>query len=162
MKAPAWMSEAQARLWSEAAAEVGGEWTAERLADLEQYACKRAIWLEAETDIAQNGAVLILRTDKGEVKGCQASPYVKVGEDARRVMAQLWARLCAGRVFADGPTVEQTRAIVAAIRRSLPAPEVAAAAGVSVSQIRDWMDRGEDGDPACVSLVADVLGVAHG
>jgi phage terminase small subunit len=162
MKAPAWLSAAQAAEWSAAAVELGGDWTPERLRDLEQYACRRAVWLEAEVDLAANGAVLILRNDKGEVKSAIASPYCRVGEDARKAMAILWGRLCAGRAMECAPSAEQVRAIVAAFKRALPAPDVAEAAGVSVGQLRAWIDAGEDGDPVCAQLVDALEGVRDG
>jgi hypothetical protein len=163
MVAPDWLSADASTAYLAASAELGGEWTRERLADLEQYACKRALWLEAERALAADGAVLILRTDKGEVKGCQANPYAKIAEDARKVMASLWARLVVGAESeCGGPSAAQVARIAESIVLGLPAPAVADSAGVSVGQLRAWLDRGEDGDPECVALVAAVAEVRCG
>lgn len=150
---PGWMDAARVAEWQRAASEVGGEWTAERVHHLEQYASARALWLEAQADLATNGAVIALRNDKGEFKTLQASPYLKVAEDARKTMTALWPLLSAGSVSSDGgPTRDQVERMAAAYRLGLPGAEVAAAGGVSVGQLRAWLARAAEGDEVCGAL----------
>lgn len=149
--------------WARVAAEVGGDWTPERLAQLEQYACARAVWLEAQADLGANGAVIALRNDKGEFKSLQASPYLRVAEDARKTMSAIWPALAsAGALQDDGPTAAQVARMAEAYRRGLPGVDVAAAAGVSVGQLRQWLAQAAEGDVRCLALESALEGVRDG
>ena len=47
------------------------------------YAHEKAVWIEATAYTAEHGAVLVQRTEKGDVKAIIEDPHVRVAERAR-------------------------------------------------------------------------------
>ncbi len=90
--APEWLSPAQRAEWERVRAPLG-ELSTRKAQILEAYAVERARWLEAEAYLQEHGAVLILRTEKGEVKQAVEAPQLKISARAQDRMLKLGSAL---------------------------------------------------------------------
>lgn len=146
--APDWLTDDQAAEWHRAVAELGGVWTAERCMHLEVYVCERSHWIEAQRDIAQNGAAIPIRDDKGVIKSVSPSPYYGIADRSRKAMTAAWlAVLGTGHAR---PSLVQAAQVVAVLARGGSWEEAAAAAKVPLLVVRGWAT---DASPECVAFV---------
>ena len=83
-KCPAGLDAAAKTEWRRVLAVLPGVICAADQAVLATYCQSYARWLEAEAAVAENGSVLVLRNDKGEVKSASVSPFVAVSDKYRQ------------------------------------------------------------------------------
>lgn len=74
----------QAAVWVEAVRRVPGGLNATKRELLEAYAIERARWREAEAELRENGVVLALRNDKGEVTKIIPAPQIAIADRAQK------------------------------------------------------------------------------
>jgi phage terminase small subunit len=86
---PDWMSERQAKIYRETAAQIAGGVEGRTAIVLETYAVAKARWQEALEYLEENGQTVISRTDKGEIKSVAEAPQVKIAERAGAEVAKL-------------------------------------------------------------------------
>ncbi|GMV81505.1 MAG: hypothetical protein AMXMBFR7_26890 [Planctomycetota bacterium] len=93
MSAPEHLSDAQRAVWDEVEA-VAGPCVSESAAQLrEAYCIERARWLEAEAYLRENGDVLTLRNDKGQVLKVLEAPQLKIAQRSRDAALRLAGRI---------------------------------------------------------------------
>ena len=81
--APEWMPELARAEWDRVSAILAAKGRRWDVQVLERHSTAYATWREAEAEIGTSGRVIVLRDDKGVVKGTQPSPWVSISEKAR-------------------------------------------------------------------------------
>jgi phage terminase small subunit len=82
-KVPAYFTDGQREAWQELVALVDPGVFLTRRSTCEAYALERARWLEAEAALREQGTVMVLRNDKGDVRQVVEHPMVKIAQRAQ-------------------------------------------------------------------------------
>lgn len=94
---PTWLSASQQAVWQTVRPRLPETMSAQQSQVLESYAVERTRWHESEVYLQEHGDVLVMRTDKGDVKAVIEAPQIKIAARAQDRMLKLGAQLGLGK-----------------------------------------------------------------